>query len=174
MPDTDDLLEAEKAIQKVAAELKRMKTAADLLQSAQEKTDAVLGSAEQIMRTVEEFNSACSKIVKKLSETDLNRRFDELQTTAKQIEPQIKNLQDKYLEMAKESKTRQTITNRRFDELQATAKQIESHIKNLQDRYLEMAKESKTRQTIIMGFAVSTFLAVLAILAIMLMGEFNQ
>lgn len=166
MPDTDDLLEAEKAIQKVAAELKRMKNAADLLQSAQEKTDAVLGSAEQIMRAVEEFNSACGKIVKRLSETDLNQRFDELQATAKQIEPQIKNLQDRCLEIAKESKTRQTITNQRFDELQATAKQIKSQIKNLQDRYLEMAKESKIRQTITMGFAISTFLAALAILAI--------
>ena len=42
MPDIDKVLEAEKTIKSIATELERMKSAANLMDSAQTKIDAII------------------------------------------------------------------------------------------------------------------------------------
>ena len=128
MPDTDKLLEAEQSIQSIASELKRMRDAANLLEGAQEKTSAILNSAERIVRVTEEFSLACGDIVKRLSATDLNRRLDAVRNDLKQMsdhvdqqiqhaadaiatgEAKLARLEDRLQAVAKESKKRHMIT----------------------------------------------------------------
>ena len=79
MPDADKILEVEQSIQNIAAELKRMRDAADLLQGAQAKSDAVIATAQQIVLTTERFSSQCGAVVAKLASTDLSQKLDSLQ-----------------------------------------------------------------------------------------------
>ena len=195
MPDTDKTLEAEQLILQVADELKRMKDAANLLDSAQEKVDSVLSSSEKIVQDIEKFSSACGSILTKLSETDLTRHLDELQAKNKEIaamvskggedtthaiatlESRIGDTQDRLLTMEAD-------LTRHLDELQAKNKEIaamvskggedtthaiatlESRIGDTQDKLLTMEKESRIRQFITMGFVVLTFFSASAILLI--------
>ena len=76
MPEPDKILEAEQSIQNIAAELKKMRNAAGLLQDAQEKTDAILDASERIIAATKEFSHACGDIIRRLSATDLTQRLD--------------------------------------------------------------------------------------------------
>jgi prefoldin subunit 5 len=78
MPDTDKILEAEQSIQNIAAELKRMRDAATLLQESQETKDALLRAAEKVIKDTGEFAISCGDIIRKLSATDLNQRLDSI------------------------------------------------------------------------------------------------
>lgn len=78
MPDADKILEAEQSIQNIAAELTRMRDAANLLQGAQDKTDTVLRAAETVIKNTGEFTVSCGEIIRKLSATDLNQRLDSI------------------------------------------------------------------------------------------------
>ena len=85
-----------------------MKNAADLLQDAEKKTDAMLNRAEQILHTTQELTGKCGEIVKTLS--DFSQNFGEIQAENKRIEDGIKRLINKIQTVARESKTRQYIT----------------------------------------------------------------
>jgi hypothetical protein len=85
MVDTDKILEAEQSIQNIALELKRMRDAAMLLQEAYERTDTILNAADQVVKVTGEFSLACGEIIKKLSGTDLTKRFDAVQGGMRQI-----------------------------------------------------------------------------------------
>lgn len=78
MPDADKILEVEQSIQNIAAELRRMRDAANLLQGAQEMTDSMLRAAEKVIKNTDEFTVSCGEIIKKLSAADLNQRLDSI------------------------------------------------------------------------------------------------
>ena len=78
MPDADKILEAEQSIQNIAAELTRMRNAANLLQGAQDTTDTVLRAAEKVIKNTGDFSVSCGEIIRKLSATDLNQRLDSI------------------------------------------------------------------------------------------------
>jgi uncharacterized protein YhaN len=78
MPETDKILEAERSIQNIAAELRRMRDAAALLQESQEAKDAVLRAADKVIKDTGEFAISCGDIIRKLSATDLNQRLDSI------------------------------------------------------------------------------------------------
>ena len=76
MPDKDKILEAEQSIQNIAAELKRMRDAANLLEKSQETTDTVLRAAEKVIKNTGVFSDSCGQIIRALSSLDLNQRLD--------------------------------------------------------------------------------------------------
>ncbi len=152
MPDTDETLKAEQLIRQVADELKRMKDAANLLDSAQEKVDAVLSSSEKIVQDIEKFSSACGSILTKLSETDLTLHLDELQTKNKEIAAMV-------------SKGGEDMTH--------AIATLESRIGDTQDKLLTMEKESRIRQFITVGFVVLTFFAASATILLIQPFAFN-
>ena len=137
MPD-DKTPKAEQLIRQVADELKRMEDAVVLFNSAQEKIDAVLSSSKKIVQDIEKFSSACGSILTKLSETDLTRHLDELQTKNKEITAMVSK--------GGEDTTHAIAT-------------LESRIGDTQEKLLTMEKESRIRQFITMGFVVLTFFA---------------
>lgn len=141
MSDTDKILEAEQTIQSIASELKRMKDAAKLLHSGQEKLDAVLVSAGKVIEVTERFSRECGEIVDKLSATDIDRHFEEIkaevQKNAKMASESAKNTTDRIIA-------------------------FEADIKRIEGKIQSMDKQSKLRQILTMAFAILTLVAVLS------------
>ena len=85
MAGPDKILEAEQTIQNIAAELKRMRDAASLLQGVQERSDAVLTSAERLTHEVDNFSRRCGDLVTKLEKIDFNQHFSALRSDIERI-----------------------------------------------------------------------------------------
>ena len=79
MPDIDKVLEAEAAIGQIADELKKMKGAADLLETAQEKVDIILESNEKITQSVDSFVQSSKYILDRIKEIDFNTELNKLE-----------------------------------------------------------------------------------------------
>lgn len=78
MPDADKIVEAEQSIQNIAAELTRMRDAANLLQDAQARSDEVIKMAQKVILAAGGFYNASRAIVAQLAETNLSQRLDSL------------------------------------------------------------------------------------------------
>ena len=78
MPDADKIVEAEQSIQNIAAELTRMRDAANLLQDAQARSDEVIKMAQKVILAAGGFYNASRAIVAQLAETNLSQKLDSL------------------------------------------------------------------------------------------------
>ena len=78
MPD-DKIVAAEKSILEIAAELKRLRDAANLLNGAQAQVDAVLAAAQGVNDATRHFTLVCGPIVEKLASSDIIRKLDDLE-----------------------------------------------------------------------------------------------
>jgi hypothetical protein len=148
MPDADKILEAEQSIQNIAAELKRMHDAANLLQGAQETTDTVLRAAEKVIKDTGKFSVSCGEIIRKLSATDLNQRLDS-------FIGRIDHISGIVDEHAK--KTSVAIAN------------TESRIFTLETSLQGVAEHAKKQRTISIVLIVLTLVTSLSVLAITLL-----
>jgi hypothetical protein len=74
----DKILEAERSIEMMAAELSRMKQAADLLNTAQDQVDALLSASGAIINQAGKFAGEGAKIIKRLQAMDLESRLGEV------------------------------------------------------------------------------------------------
>jgi len=148
MPDADKILEAEQSIQNIAAELRRMRDAANLLQGAQETTDSVLRVAEKVIKNTDEFTVSCGEIIRKLSAADLNQRIDS-------ILGQIDHVFGLVDEHAK--KTSVAIAN------------TESKIAALDKTLQEVANRASKEHTISIVLIILTLVTSLSVLAITLL-----
>jgi len=193
MPDIDRILEAEKSIQGIAIELKRMRDAASLMEDAQTRTDAVLTSAERVVQAAEQFSNACEVIVDKLSSTDLIERIEELHSEAVQISALVKegtsHTHSAIVQLEKRSGSvidqLQSVSidvNKRLDsirtEVESIATSVKEDVKNtssavadielklgdLDSRLHSALKGSKVRQITTLVFAIITTLTALVIL----------
>ena len=86
MPEVNQILEDEKTMKGIVGELIKMKKAADLLNSAQEKTDAVLKASESIVSKMDTFVDQSTTIVNKIAKYDIQADLTEM----KGIELEIK------------------------------------------------------------------------------------
>lgn len=71
MPNIDKVLEAEETIKSIATELGRMKSAADLMDSAQTKIDAVINASLDIITKTGEFVKEGTQIVERIGDYDI-------------------------------------------------------------------------------------------------------
>ena len=157
MPDADKILEAEQSIQNIAAELKKMRNAASLLQSAAEKTDAILNTADSAITVTKEFSHACEDIIRRLSATDLNWTFAHLNQRLDTISAGMNQIAG--LINQQEKRTSDAIAT------------IESKLAGLDDALQAVAKESRKRHTISVVFIILTLIVALtALVATLLRG----
>lgn len=162
MSDADKIKEAEESIQKISSELKGMKNAADLLQDAEKKTDAVLNRAEQILQATQELTGKYGEVVKTLS--DFNRHFGEVQAEYKKMAKESeKKTTDAVAALESNVKESINVSNRRLEEVQAENKRIEDGIEKLVNNVQIAARESRTRQYITMGFVIFLLVMVVAL-----------
>lgn len=84
MPD-DKIVAAEKSILDIAAELKRLRDAAHLLNGAQAQVDAVLAAAQGVNDATRDFTLVCGPIVSKLASSDIIAKLDELELRHKEL-----------------------------------------------------------------------------------------
>lgn len=191
MPDTDRILEAEQSIQSIASELKRMRDAANLLESSQAKTDAVLSSAQKVVQATERFSNECGIIVTKLAATDLNQRLDDLQALHSELESAsgvlagalrsaVGELQGgiqaatgsiseamkaAYEQSHADSAQLAALLEERIKSVNAAISKIESQLNDLANRQESIAKGAKARQITMMVIVILAFLVSLAIFA---------
>ena len=89
MPDPNKVLEAEQAIQDIAEELKKMKSAADLLSSAEEKTNAVVKASEAIVGKIQTFVEQGAEIVNRIGDYDIQSDMETVQKGLESIGKEI-------------------------------------------------------------------------------------
>jgi hypothetical protein len=85
MPDADKILQAEQSIQNIASELARMRDAANLLQGAENKAEAVIAAALRVVHATDRFSEECGMIVTRLAAADLNQKLDALQPLHQEV-----------------------------------------------------------------------------------------
>ena len=78
MPE-DKIVAAERSILEIAAELKRLRDAANLLNGAQTQIDGVLTAVKGVIDATREFTAVCGPIVEKLASSDIIRKLDDLE-----------------------------------------------------------------------------------------------
>lgn len=78
MPE-DKIVEAERSIMEIAAELKRLRDAANLLNGAQAQIDGVLAAVQSVIDATREFTTVCGPIVASLASSDIIRKLDDLE-----------------------------------------------------------------------------------------------
>ena len=78
MPE-DKIVAAERSILEIAAELKRLRDAANLLNGAQTQIDGVLTAVKGVIDSTREFTAVCGPIVEKLASSDIIRKLDDLE-----------------------------------------------------------------------------------------------
>lgn len=95
MNEINKVLEAEKTIQEVSEELIKMKKAAQLMDGAQEKVDAVINSSNEIIAKTGEFVKEGKEIVKRIGDYDIQRDLQILKDTSNEIQTSLENLSEK-------------------------------------------------------------------------------
>jgi hypothetical protein len=102
MADTETLPETEQHIQRIAAELTRMRDAANLLQSAEDKAAAVISAAQRVVQASGRFSTECGTIVARLADSDLQQKIDALQTVHQEVAAVKFDLAERLLDMQEE------------------------------------------------------------------------
>ncbi len=80
MPE-DEIVAAERKIMEIAAELKRLRDAANLLNGAQEQITGVLAAVQSVIDATRQFTAVCGPIVAKLASSDIIRKLDDLEAS---------------------------------------------------------------------------------------------
>lgn len=160
MPDIDIVLEAEKSIQQIAEELKKMKNAADLLNSAQEKVKLLLESSKKITESVNSFVQSSKSILDKITEidfknelsilkSDLTSGFSHTMTEYKKvleglkalIEQNAKYESDLYKSLLRSIDSQNTDLNNQFNKVIEAQASIEKKIKEQKNSLEEQTKK---------------------------------
>ena len=105
MPKVDKVLEAEESIQTIASELKKMKTAADLMDAAQKKVDAVISSSTEIIEKTSVFVKEGTKIVDQIGEYNVKEDIEKLSDSISGMDEKIKDIPRNISDNHKEIKT---------------------------------------------------------------------
>ena len=194
MPDADKILEAEQSIQTIAAELTRMRDAANLLQGAQAKSDAVISAAQRVVEATERFSGECGAIVAKLASTDLSQKLDSLQelhgevagakgdlaeklgTTLEEMRKDVQTASEAIAAAVKaaddqshsDSEQLANLLDERATALNAEIAKVSAQLTALEMERGKAAKGAKARSIAIMVFVILTFLATVTLLALRL------
>ena len=197
MPDADKILEAEQSIQNIAAELTRMRDAANLLQGAQVKSDAVIAAALRVVKTTERFSGECGAIVAKLASTDLTQKLDSLQKLHGEVAGAKSDLAEKLRatleEIRKDVQTASAaigtavkaadeqshsdseqlanLLEKRATALNAEVAKVSAQLTALATAHGAAVQGAKTRSVVIMVFTILGFLAALGALATLLIQQ---
>ena len=75
MPEIDKVLEAQKIIDSIAEELKKLGSAAQLLSDSGKGIEAVLGAAKSILESAGAFTTTSGELLKRLATVDIDNRL---------------------------------------------------------------------------------------------------
>lgn len=159
MADVDKVLEAEQAIQDMAVELKRMKSAADLLSGSQEKVDAVIKAGDAVVKKAGAFAVDSAEIIKRLKAIDLEKRLNELREQGTTV---MKALEDLRSEVHREMDEANTKLVSIREEQDAMATQLAKAVQSAHD------EASKSRKLILILTVVNLVLLVAVIVLLFL------
>lgn len=143
MADVNRVLEAEQAIQDIASELAKMKEAADLLVSAQDKTNRVIATSNAIITKVGEFVGKGSEIVNRIGDYDIQNDLSQLHNQGKELSSFI---EIKIQEVTTQIKDNADSILERLNSAQSDIQKALGNLENL-ERSIERI-ESKARKVV--------------------------
>lgn len=85
MSDIDKVMEAEKNIQDLAVELKRLRDGAQLLERTEQEVRSVLNASEAVVMSTDKLTKGCGQIIDKLGSVDLLNKLEELKNKNEQV-----------------------------------------------------------------------------------------
>ena len=128
MADIDKVLEAEETIKSIATELGRMKSAADIMDSAQTKIDAVIDTSSEIISRTGEFVKAGSQIVERIGDYDiqgdLSKIIEYSKTIRGDVEKIFKNLEDTRESLDKLKTDLEAFTDEKFKDIGVSLNEV--------------------------------------------------
>ena len=93
MPETS---EVNKSLGELEEELKKVKTANDMVSITQEAADKIIKESKELNKTTKKLNSSAEKLTKNLDKVDFPARLDKLDSTVSGINSGIQNIQGRF------------------------------------------------------------------------------
>ena len=93
MPETSEL---NKSLGELEQELKKVKTANDMVSITQKAADEIIKESKKLNETTKKLNSSTEKLTKKLDKVDFPTRLDKLDATVSGINSGIQNVLSRF------------------------------------------------------------------------------
>ena len=194
MADIDKILEAERNIQDIANELKRMRDAATILDNSKaevqeivKSTREMMNSALNVVETTKEFSGKCGAIISALSSTDLSQirsnleklesRLSEVTNDVQENAQSLKeDIQQQFVKANEEAVKRASTLQEALEELRSVLKVQTEEVWPKLSSLISKIEDLEPRLTRVEEIAESSkkrtlfFLAVLGLMSIVTLG----
>lgn len=194
MADIDKILEAERNIQDIANELKRMRDAATILDNSKaevqeivKSTREMMNSALNVVETTKEFSGKCGAIISALSSTDLSQirsnleklesRLSEVTNDVQENAQSLKeDIQQQFVKANEEAVKRASTLQEALEELRSVLKVQTEEVWSKLSSLISKIEDLEPRLTRVEEIAESSkkrtlfFLAVLGLMSIVTLG----
>ena len=194
MADIDKILEAERNIQDIANELKRMRDAATILDNSKaevqeivKSTREMMNSALNVVETTKEFSGKCGAIISALSSTDLSQirsnleklesRLSEVTNDVQENAQSLKeDIQQQFFKANEEAVKRASTLQEALEELRSVLKVQTEEVWPKLSSLISKIEDLEPRLTRVEEIAESSkkrtlfFLAVLGLMSIVTLG----
>jgi uncharacterized phage infection (PIP) family protein YhgE len=192
--DIDKILEAERNIQDIANELKRMRDAATILDNSKaevqeivKSTREMMNSALNVVETTKEFSGKCGAIISALSSTDLSQirsnleklesRLSEVTNDVQENAQSLKeDIQQQFVKANEEAVKRASTLQEALEELRSVLKVQTEEVWSKLSSLISKIEDLEPRLTRVEEIAESSkkrtlfFLAVLGLMSIVTLG----
>jgi len=192
--DIDKILEAERNIQDIANELKRMRDAATILDNSKaevqeivKSTREMMNSALNVVETTKEFSGKCGAIISALSSTDLSQirsnleklesRLSEVTNDVQENAQSLKeDIQQQFVKANEEAVKRASTLQEALEELRSVLKVQTEEVWPKLSSLISKIEDLEPRLTRVEEIAESSkkrtlfFLAVLGLMSIVTLG----
>jgi uncharacterized phage infection (PIP) family protein YhgE len=192
--DIDKILEAERNIQDIANELKRMRDAATILDNSKaevqeivKSTREMMNSALNVVETTKEFSGKCGAIISALSSTDLSQirsnleklesRLSEVTNDVQENAQSLKeDIQQQFFKANEEAVKRASTLQEALEELRSVLKVQTEEVWPKLSSLISKIEDLEPRLTRVEEIAESSkkrtlfFLAVLGLMSIVTLG----
>ena len=93
MPETHEI---NKSLGELEEELKKVKTADEMVSITQEAADKIIKESKELNKTTKKLNNSTERLMKKLEKVDFPNRLDKLDTTVSGINSGIQNVLSRF------------------------------------------------------------------------------
>jgi hypothetical protein len=95
MAEIDKIREAEEIIESIATELRNLRSAAQMLDAAQQKTDAAVKASESVVETAGEFAIESGKLLEALYKLDFETKLNNIVLSVNELETLLERQLDR-------------------------------------------------------------------------------
>lgn len=193
MSNVDNLIAAQKRVQALAEELEKVKNAAELFDSAEEKQRAVIRASDAIVEHAGDFASEGQAVIEEFQKMNLGQQLGDLNRSLKEMEQLLErqlerlnsflsDLKDNNHELIRESskvsKQLQTETGALKESLRSTGEKISKELAEVKrdqetvaQKYRAFREEQKENHSTLRYMQITT-LSLVALAVLLLLGSY--